>query len=245
MRASHEADLASRSAQAVDLGARHEAELAEQVAEMRVSNEADLASRLAERCAAHEAQVAELLAYHEADLAIKLAEQSTRDESKVVGLRADHDADLAERGAAHESQLVVLHVGHEADWASRLAELSAAHEAHVAELLFYREAERSTTDESSAIGLEKEAAKDVEIAALRTRVVDLEKGQSELTVLRRMADTLMQPPDTREVAVAAYFYANARGFRGGSEREDWLRAENEIRVRTAASQWRELRQRYH
>ena len=41
-------------------------------------------------------------------------------------------------------------------------------------------------------------------------------------------------PDREEVARLAYLYWEARGGQGGSAEEDWLRAEAELRSRTAA-----------
>lgn len=84
-----------------------------------------------------------------------------------------------------------------------------------------------------------DAKKDHEIAVLQSCVLDLQHG------LRRIGDTLMQPPDPGAVSKAAYFHALARAFEGGPEREDWLQAENEVRLDTAASQWREISRRYH
>lgn len=37
--------------------------------------------------------------------------------------------------------------------------------------------------------------------------------------------------DKEEVALEAYLYSEARGFRGGSQEEDWFRAEVEVRSR--------------
>lgn len=34
-----------------------------------------------------------------------------------------------------------------------------------------------------------------------------------------------------EIALVAYLYSEARGFHGGSQEEDWLRAEQEVRRR--------------
>ena len=38
------------------------------------------------------------------------------------------------------------------------------------------------------------------------------------------------PIETEEVAALAYSYWEARGFQGGSQDEDWLRAEHELRT---------------
>ena len=39
-------------------------------------------------------------------------------------------------------------------------------------------------------------------------------------------------PSHEEIAAVAYLYWEARGGQGGSAEEDWLRAEQELRVRT-------------
>ena len=41
-------------------------------------------------------------------------------------------------------------------------------------------------------------------------------------------------PNFEEIAILAYLYWEARGGQGGSAEEDWLRAEQELRVRAAA-----------
>lgn len=41
-------------------------------------------------------------------------------------------------------------------------------------------------------------------------------------------------PSREEIAQLAYRYWESRGSQGGSSEEDWLRAEQELRVRTAA-----------
>jgi Protein of unknown function (DUF2934) len=41
-------------------------------------------------------------------------------------------------------------------------------------------------------------------------------------------------PTFEEIATLAYSYWEARGYQGGSPEEDWLRAESELRSRTAA-----------
>ncbi len=40
-------------------------------------------------------------------------------------------------------------------------------------------------------------------------------------------------PTHDEIALQAYLYWEQRGFQGGSPEEDWLRAEQELRARTA------------
>jgi hypothetical protein len=41
-------------------------------------------------------------------------------------------------------------------------------------------------------------------------------------------------PTFEEIASLAYSYWEARGYQGGSPEEDWLRAEDELRSKTAA-----------
>jgi putative hemolysin len=42
-------------------------------------------------------------------------------------------------------------------------------------------------------------------------------------------------PTREAIAALAYSYWEARGYQGGSEREDWLRAEQELRGRRAVA----------
>jgi Protein of unknown function (DUF2934) len=41
-------------------------------------------------------------------------------------------------------------------------------------------------------------------------------------------------PSPEEIAEVAYLYWVARGYQGGSQEEDWLRAEDELRQRSLA-----------
>ncbi len=43
-------------------------------------------------------------------------------------------------------------------------------------------------------------------------------------------------PSRAEIAQLAYSYWEARGYQGGSPEEDWLRAESDLRSRTAVGQ---------
>ena len=70
-----------------------------------------------------------------------------------------------------------------------------------------------------------------EIVALMRRI---QKEETELGLLRSIANVLTEPPPHDEVVRTAYSYAAARNFQGGSEHEDWVRAENEVRLRRAA-----------
>jgi Protein of unknown function (DUF2934) len=42
-------------------------------------------------------------------------------------------------------------------------------------------------------------------------------------------------PTSEAIALEAYLYWETRGCRGGSSEEDWLRAERELRSRTATA----------
>jgi hypothetical protein len=42
-------------------------------------------------------------------------------------------------------------------------------------------------------------------------------------------------PTREEIAALAYSYWEARGYQGGSQEEDWLRAEQQLRARTAGA----------
>jgi DUF2934 family protein len=42
-------------------------------------------------------------------------------------------------------------------------------------------------------------------------------------------------PSHEEIACLAYLYWEARGYQGGSPEEDWLRAQQELRVRASAA----------
>jgi chromosome segregation ATPase len=81
------------------------------------------------------------------------------------------------------------------------------------------------------------SSRDFEFENLKKQVSD---QQGELNRLREMAEVLMQPPPHDEVVRVAHSYAAARNFQGGSEKEDWLRAENEVRIRLATKLQAEL-----
>ncbi len=42
------------------------------------------------------------------------------------------------------------------------------------------------------------------------------------------AAVAFQPPTHEEISLRAYFFAEARGFQGGSPEDDWFRAEREL-----------------
>ena len=58
-----------------------------------------------------------------------------------------------------------------------------------------------------------------------------EKDQRIRETPKELARVLSQPLPHDEVVRLAHGYAAARNFVGGSEQEDWIRAENEVRVR--------------
>ncbi len=100
-----------------------------------------------------------------------------------------------------------------------------------------------------------EAAKDAELDRLRSRLQEIESApdpdakrqllytakNAELTHLRTVLNSLMQPVNSDDVARRAYSYAKERNFEGGSEREDWLRAEREIHNQRLAEAWETTR----
>ncbi len=43
-----------------------------------------------------------------------------------------------------------------------------------------------------------------------------------------------QLSEREDVEITAYLYSESRGFQGGSQDEDWIRAEQEVRQRRAA-----------
>jgi hypothetical protein len=51
----------------------------------------------------------------------------------------------------------------------------------------------------------------------------------------QIAAATAHEPTSDEIARLAYTYWEARGYRGGSSEEDWLRAERELRARANAS----------
>ena len=59
--------------------------------------------------------------------------------------------------------------------------------------------------------------------------------EPETLVSRAVTATLVNEPSREEIAALAYLYWEARGCQGGSPAEDWLRAEQELRLRTATS----------
>ena len=60
-------------------------------------------------------------------------------------------------------------------------------------------------------------------------------AEPELAAAQTVAALPVYKPCHEEVAELAYLYWESRGFQGGSPEEDWLRAEQELRVRASAS----------
>jgi hypothetical protein len=56
------------------------------------------------------------------------------------------------------------------------------------------------------------------------------KERSESAIAPTSAATQTPDPTLDAVAQLAYSYWEARGYRGGSSEEDWLRAEQELRA---------------
>ncbi len=100
-----------------------------------------------------------------------------------------------------------------------------------------------------------EAAKDAEIANLRSKIAEIEKTpdpdvkrqilftakNAEVTHLKGVLNTLLQPLSKDDIALRAFTYAKDRGFSGGSENEDWLRAERDIHHSRLVEAWESTR----
>ena len=99
------------------------------------------------------------------------------------------------------------------------------------------------------------AAKDAEISALKTKIAEFETAPdpdakrqilftakaAELTNLKGVVNTLLQPVNHDEIAQRAYFHAQSRGFKGGSATEDWYRAERDVHYGRLAYAWESTR----
>jgi chromosome segregation ATPase len=99
----------------------------------------------------------------------------------------------------------------------------------------------SAAQEGSSVAARKDAA----LASMQARIQELEQHlaqgtpapqlpdveEADLGKLRDLSEILAQPLPHDEVTRLAHSYAAARNFQGGSEHEDWSRAENEVRVR--------------
>jgi len=95
------------------------------------------------------------------------------------------------------------------------------------------------------------AAKDAEITALKSKIAEFEAAPdpdakrqilytakaAELTNLKGVVNTLLQPVNHDEIAQRAYFHAQSRGFKGGSPKEDWYRAERDVHYGRLAYVW--------
>jgi len=96
-----------------------------------------------------------------------------------------------------------------------------------------------------------QAAKEAEIASLRSKLAEIEAApdadsrrqilftakNAEVTTLKGVLNSLLQPLNQDDVALRAYNYAKERGFQGGSENEDWLRAERDVQHQRLAAAW--------
>ena len=61
-----------------------------------------------------------------------------------------------------------------------------------------------------------------------------EVTRPEATKPQAVAKKTVSGPAREEIAELAYLYWEARGCQGGSPEEDWIRAEQELRLRTRA-----------
>jgi len=128
--------------------------------------------------------------------------------SKVAQMEAGHQADAAEKN----SQLIELKE-HLSDSESKIQGLFTQHQVLA-----------SGQDGLRSALLEKDQR-------LRETKEQLDAASVELGRLRKIGDLLAQPLPHDEVVRFAHGYAAARNFQGGSEKEDWIRAENEVRTR--------------
>lgn len=69
-------------------------------------------------------------------------------------------------------------------------------------------------------------------ARVRPHVPATERETDPTTSIE--ASTANDQPDREKVAALAYSYWEQRGYQGGSPEEDWLRAEQELKVPVAA-----------
>jgi chromosome segregation ATPase len=94
-------------------------------------------------------------------------------------------------------------------------------------------------------------AQEAEIASLRSKIAAIEAEpdpdarrqilftakNAEVTHLKAVLNSLLQPLNSEDIALRAYHYAKERGFQGGSETEDWLRAERDVQHQRLAAAW--------
>ena len=60
-------------------------------------------------------------------------------------------------------------------------------------------------------------------------------AEPEIAVPNAVEEAPVYQPRREEVAELAYLYWEARGYQGGCPEEDWLRAEEELRLRVRAN----------
>ena len=64
-----------------------------------------------------------------------------------------------------------------------------------------------------------------------TKLLDDEPGEAPYEVMETEED--LSAPSQEEIAARAYSYWEARGFQEGSQLDDWLRAEDELKLERA------------
>jgi hypothetical protein len=89
---------------------------------------------------------------------------------------------------------------------------------------------RATRKKTSEPQTETSPVSSVEADELETETPVMATG----TVIVMEEVTIGYEPATDEIAQLAYLYWEARGCKGGSPEEDWLRAEQELRSRATA-----------
>ncbi len=172
---------------------------------------------------------------------------------------------MAEAGLlAHQAEIAKLHdqlLQHNAPPLKAMAAAAGAGFAAAAVSHFYDANEGNGKGEVSETAkrieelIKKVAAKDEEIAELKSKIADFETAPdpdskrqilltaktAELANLKGVVNTLLQPVNHDEIAKRAYFHAQQRGFHGGSPTEDWFRAERDVHYARLAHVWESTR----
>ena len=90
------------------------------------------------------------------------------------------------------------------------------------------------TEVASALGAA--AARVENLKPKRTAIAKHAKAQPvpQTAPAEPEAPAVPQMTELEETRLVAYLYFEARGFQGGSQEEDWVRAEQEVRQRRAS-----------
>lgn len=92
---------------------------------------------------------------------------------------------------------------------------------------------RSGIAQPKRVSIKKHAkAKSAPAAKVEGSKVELAQPAVERTIMNPKTVTVAASMSEQdEIALNAYLYFEARGFQGGSQEQDWLRAEQEVRGR--------------